>query len=120
MSAPLPSLFDPLAGDPGQERLETLARVDAGPVRIERIVSTGQASPPDFWYDQPWTEWVMVVSGHAVLRFADEPAPRPLGPGTWALIAPHRRHRVEATAPDQPTVWLAVHVGEPDGETGSA
>jgi cupin 2 domain-containing protein len=25
------------------------------------------------------------------------------------LIAPHRRHRVEWTDPDAPTVWLAVH-----------
>ena len=29
-------------------------------LRIERIVSTGQASPPGFWYDQPWAEWVPV------------------------------------------------------------
>jgi cupin 2 domain-containing protein len=25
-------------------------------LRIERIVSTGQASPRGFWYDQPWAE----------------------------------------------------------------
>jgi cupin 2 domain-containing protein len=24
-------------------------------------------------------------------------------------IAPHCRHRVEWTAPDEPTIWLALH-----------
>ena len=76
--------------------------------RIERIVSTGQCSPPGFWYDQPEGEWVVVLRGAARLRFADETADRPLGPGDWVEIAPHRRHRVEWTAPDEVTVWLAV------------
>ena len=30
-------------------------------VRIERIVSHGHSSPPDFWYDQPQAEWVVVL-----------------------------------------------------------
>ncbi len=77
-------------------------------VRIERIVSTGQCSPPDFWYDQAEGEWVLVLRGAARLRFADEEAARWLGPGDWVEIAPHRRHRVEWTAPDEATVWLAV------------
>ena len=77
-------------------------------LRIERIVSTGQASPPDFWYDQDEGEWVLVLQGEARLRFADEAADRHLQPGDWLDIAPHRRHRVEWTAPDEPTVWLAV------------
>ena len=42
----------------------------AGPVRIERIVSHGQASPEGFWYDQAQAEWVMVVQA-ARLAFAD-------------------------------------------------
>ena len=77
-------------------------------LRIERIVSTGQCSPPDFWYDQAEGEWVLVLRGAARLRFADEEADRWLGPGDWLEIAPHRRHRVEWTAPDEATVWLAV------------
>ena len=28
-------------------------------LRIERSVSTGQASPESFWYDQPGGEWVL-------------------------------------------------------------
>ena len=77
-------------------------------VRIARIVSLGQASPPDFWYDQAEAEWVLVLAGAARLRFADEPEERLLGPGDWVEIAAHRRHRVEWTDPAQPTVWLAV------------
>jgi cupin 2 domain-containing protein len=78
-------------------------------VTIERIVSTGQASPPGFWYDQDWAEWIVLLRGSAGLRFADEADTRPLEPGDWLAIAPHRRHRVEWTDPAQPTVWLAVH-----------
>lgn len=78
-------------------------------VRIERIVSRGHASPPGFWYDQPHGEWVLLLQGEAALRFEDEPRPRTLKPGDFVDIAPHRRHRVEATHADMPTVWLAVH-----------
>jgi cupin 2 domain-containing protein len=77
-------------------------------MRIERIVSLGQASPPGFWYDQPQAEWVLLLAGAARLRFADEPEARPLGPGDWVEIAAHRRHRVDWTHPERPTVWLAV------------
>ncbi len=80
-------------------------------LRIERIVSTGQASPPGFWYDQPQGEWVALLAGEARLRFADEAVPRQLRPGDYLDIAPHRRHRVEWTHPDLPTIWLAVHYG---------
>src|SRR5712691_6097314 len=66
-------------------------------LRVERIVSLGQASPPGFWYDQPETEWVMLLAGAARLRFADEDADRALVPGDWVHIVAHRRHRVAWT-----------------------
>ncbi len=78
-------------------------------LRIERIVSTGQASPAGFWYDQADGEWVVVLQGEAKLRFADEADARHLKTGDFIDIAPHRRHRVDWTSPDRPTVWLAVH-----------
>ncbi len=86
----------------------TEAIVAAPRVRIERIVSLGQASPPGFWYDQAEAEWVLLLAGAARLRFADEPDARLLGPGDCVQIAPHRRHRVDWTDPAQSTVWLAV------------
>ncbi len=89
-----------------EELVETL--VESGAVRIERIVSTGHASAEDFWYDQPEREFVLVVQGRARLEF-EGGAPLELEAGGWVEIAAHRRHRVACTAPDEPTVWLAVH-----------
>src|SRR5690348_10404569 len=94
---------------PDARRAEVIVSLLAVPgVRIERIVSLGQASPPGFWYDQEQSEWVVLLAGGARLRFEDEPQPRSLGPGDWIEIAAHRRHRVEWTDPAIPTVWLAV------------
>ena len=90
-----------------EELLTTLAERPG--VRIERIVSTGQASPPGFWYDQDWGEWVVLLCGAARLRLAEEAEARRLAPGDWVDIPAHCRHRVEWTDPDRPTVWLAVH-----------
>lgn len=101
------NLFDALPPSLLEEQFsELLSRPG---LRIERIVSTGQASPQDFWYDQPEAEWVVVLQGEALLRFEDEAAARHMKAGDFVDIAPHRRHRVEWTAPDQPTVWLAIH-----------
>jgi cupin 2 domain-containing protein len=97
----LRDLPDAVAG----EIVERLAGSDA--VRIERIVSRGQASPDGFWYDQDEAEFVLVLAGAARLSFADG-AVMALGAGDWIDIAPHRRHRVDWTDPDRPTVWLAV------------
>lgn len=96
------------AGAPAEEFVALLARPG---LRIERIVSTGQASPAGFWDEQPRGEWVLLLRGEAKLAFEDEPAPRVLKPGDFLDIAPHRRHRVEWTHPSSPTVWLAVHYG---------
>jgi cupin 2 domain-containing protein len=88
------------------EIFETLLQAPA--LRIERIVSHGQASADGFWYDQDEAEWVLLLSGAARLRFADEQEARALAPGDHLHIAAHRRHRVDWTDPAQPTVWLAV------------
>lgn len=77
-------------------------------IRIERIVSHGQASPPGFWYDQEEGEWVLVLAGAAVLEIEGQAETTPLGPGDYIDIPPRRRHRVAWTDPGQPTVWLAV------------
>ena len=50
-----------------------------------------------------------LLSGGAGLRFEDEAEPRVLAPGDYLLIPAHRRHRVEWTDPETPTVWLALH-----------
>ncbi len=101
------NLFDGLPGRRPDEIVDVLAEAEA--VRIERIVSTGQATAPGQWFDQERAEWVVVLRGRAGLRFEDEADARTMQPGDHVTIAAHRRHRVEWTDPDQPTVWLAVH-----------
>ncbi len=81
--------------------------VNSSGVRIERIVSTGQSSPKDFWYDQDEDEWVVVLQGESKLQF-DDGTRVDLSPGDHVLIPAHKKHRVEWTSPKQPTVWLAV------------
>ena len=88
-------------------------------LHIERIVSTGQSSPEGFWYDQPEGEWVLLIQGEARLRFADEAEARHLKAGDFIDIAPHRRHRVEWTAPGEITIWLAVHYAAGPGLSSS-
>ena len=100
-------------GPEAAERLETLLAHPG--VRIERIVSSGQASPPGFWYDQADAEWVVLLSGEALLRFEDEAEARRLHVGDWLTIESGRRHRVEWTAAEMPTVWLAVHFPDTSG-----
>lgn len=88
-------------------------------LRIERIISTGQASPPDFWYCQPHGEWVVLLKGSAGLLFEHEQTERVLRPGDFIDIPPHCRHRVAWTDGDMPTVWLAVHYDAVDEKDAS-
>jgi len=76
---------------------------------LERIVSTGQSTPFEQWYDQTQDEWVILLSGSAGLLFETEKTVQVLHPGDYIHIPAHQRHRVEWTDPSQPTVWLALH-----------
>jgi cupin 2 domain-containing protein len=80
-------------------------------IRIERIVSTGHATPNSEWLEQDWTEWVALLAGAAAIQIEGESSPRTLAPGDWLLIPAHARHRVEWTDSRGATVWLAVHAG---------
>ncbi len=93
----------------GKERFDELVR--SSDVRIERIVSTGQVSPPGFWYDQAEDEFVVLLAGAAELRFEAGDRRVRLEPGDWVDIPAGARHRVEFTQADPPTIWLAIHRG---------
>lgn len=101
------NLFDAVASRLDAEEIAELLVTPH--LRIERIVSTGQASPPGFWYDQERAEWVLLVQGSAGLLFEGEAEPRVLRGGDYLRIPAHRRHRVAWTDPDTPTIWLAIH-----------
>lgn len=103
------NLFADLPTSLPEELLEPL--VEAKAFRLERIVSTRHATPPQQWYDQERDEWVVLLSGSAGLRFEGEDDLLVLKPGDYILIPAHRRHRVEWTDSTVPTVWLALHYG---------
>ena len=73
---------------------------------VQRIVSTGQASPPGFWYEQDEDEWVVLLVGSAALAFADGRV-LDLCAGDWTSLPARCRHRVESVSDD--ALWLAVH-----------
>jgi cupin 2 domain-containing protein len=96
------------AGPLAAELIETLCRRPG--LRIKRIISTGQATPEDEWYDQEDDEFVLLVAGAARILIAGEAQARELRPGDWVLLPAHCRHRVSWTESDPlPTVWLAIH-----------
>jgi len=103
------NLFSDVPNALPAELIEVLVENES--VRIERIVSNGHASPDGFWYDQHEHEWVVVLKGEAKLLFENDNEPIHLKPGDHVLVPTHRKHRVEWTAPDEPTVWLAVFYG---------
>ncbi|QDT77182.1 Cupin domain protein [Gimesia maris] len=101
------NLLTPQVTSPNEELFEHLFRGQS--CRVERIVSTGQATREGQWYDQEHAEWVILLSGSAVLRFEGESEGRTLIPGDAVNIPAHCRHRVDATAADRESVWLAIH-----------
>ncbi|AZG14369.1 cupin domain-containing protein [Cupriavidus pauculus] len=100
----------------GEVFTELLRWAGTGQVRIERIVSNGQASPPGFWYDDADDEWVLLISGTAAVEIEDGPT-HTLGAGDWLHLPAHCRHRVAWTDAAQPTIWLAVHVAPAIGRS---
>jgi cupin 2 domain-containing protein len=98
------NLFTNLPSNLPDEVSTTLLEADN--VRIERIVSHGHSSPEGFWCDQDQHEWVVVLKGSARLRFED--ALIEMKPGDFVNITANKKHRVEWTTPDEPTIWLAV------------
>jgi cupin 2 domain-containing protein len=75
---------------------------------LERIVSEGHASPPNFWYDQEKNEFVMLLSGSATLVY-DDGKSFSLMPGDYLIIPAHQKHRIEKTSGTEKTIWLALH-----------
>lgn len=99
------NIFESIPGDFSEEIFTVL--VESKGVKVERIVSTGQSSPPAGWYDQEQNEWVMVLEGEAILTFP-EAEDIHLKAGDYINIQAHRKHRVLWTKPNTKTVWLAI------------
>lgn len=101
------NLHNTAGKEPGAELVDELLRRPG--VRLERIVSAGECSPPGFWYDQDEDEWVALIQGDAEIAYEDGGRDT-LAAGDWVLIPAGRRHRVARTSAEPPCVWLALFV----------
>ncbi len=106
MEATVINIFKLPTRIPQEEIFEAIIP-DTG-VLIERIVSTGQTTPPGVWYDQERDEWVMLLQGNARLAW-ESGKELSMEAGDWVLIPAHERHRVDYTSSQPPCIWLAVH-----------
>ncbi len=75
-------------------------------IRVEKIVSNGQKSPDGFWYEQSESEYILLLSGSAILEFEDFEIE--LKAGDCLNIDALLKHRVKYTSHDEPTLWFAV------------
>ena len=101
------NLFSGIPDAVPEEIFETLLQTEC--FRLERIVSSGQATPAGEWYDQETNEWVILWCGSGRLIFEEGRGSCILAPGDYIHIPAHCRHRVEWTYPNTKTVWLALH-----------
>jgi cupin 2 domain-containing protein len=90
-----------------EEIFETI--IEAKSFRLERIISDGQLTVEDEWYDEDENEWFILLKGSAGLLLEGEKEPLVLKPGDYLNLAAHRRHKVVWTDADEKTIWLALH-----------
>ena len=75
-------------------------------IKIEKIVSNGQKSPDNFWYEQKESEFILLLEGFAILEFENKQIE--LKKGDCLNIEAFQKHRVKFTSLEEPTVWFAV------------
>jgi cupin 2 domain-containing protein len=107
----MPNLFEFPSSLPEQEVFDPLLHHPN--VCIERIISTGQITPPGEWYDQNQDEWVILIQGQAELAY-DDGSRLLLNPGDYLFIPAHQKHRIEYTSTAPPCIWLAIHLSSPE------
>ena len=102
------NFFESIPETLNKELIETIFE-KGNDFKIERIISKGQVSPKDFWYNQSTNEWLIVLQGNALLRFEKEPDLILLKKGDFLNIKAYEKHRVEWTDENVTTLWLAIH-----------
>ncbi len=98
------NIFENIKMDKQNEQFFDLLKKEN--LRIEKIVSNGQVSPKDFWYEQGENEFVILLDGFAILEFEDKEVK--LNKGDYINIPAFKKHRVKYTSQKEPTLWLAV------------
>ena len=64
---------------------------------LQRIVSTGQATPDDQWLSQQTHEWVVLLKGSATIRFEEGGQALTLKPGDFFIFL--HRHVIAWSGP---------------------
>ena len=100
------NIFENFGGELKEEFFEEI--LAGRDFKMERIVSEGHSSPENFWYDQDKNEFVLLISGGAVLEFENNELIE-MKPGDYLIIPAHKKHRVAKTDSEQKTFWLALH-----------
>ncbi len=99
------NFFENISENLPYELIETI--VQSKNVKIERIVSDGHSSPPNFWYDQDQNEFVLLLQGRALIEFENEESIE-LIVGDYQIIHAHKKHRVSYTDASSKTIWLTI------------
>lgn len=98
------NIFDEIPVDKSEERFFEIFKNET--IKIEKIVSNGQKSPQNFWYEQEKNEFVLVLEGFAIVEFEDFEVE--LKKGDCLNIKAYQKHRVKFTSQTEPTIWFAV------------
>jgi cupin 2 domain-containing protein len=99
------NIFENVPAELKEELFETLAKNKN--IRIERIISLGQTTPENKWYDQDENEFVLLLKGEAELLFESEEKQK-LKSGDYLIIPAHLKHRVVYTSENPECIWLTV------------
>lgn len=99
------NFFENIPNEFPEEIIEEILNTDN--IRIERIISDGQTSPDEFWYEQKENEWLIILEGDAILEYQDSQEKK-LKKGDYVYIPAMQKHRVKEISQTQKTIWLAV------------
>ena len=97
--------------------------------KVERIISNGQITTENEWYDQDQEEWIILVQGEATIlieKLQEESSDKcnilncnikeescdkvHMVKGDTLLIKSHQKHRVIYTSQNPLCIWLCVFV----------
>lgn len=98
------NIFDEIPIDKSEEKFFEIFKNEK--IKIEKIVSNGQKSPENFWYEQEESEYILLLEGFAILEFGDFEVE--LKKGDCLNIKAMQKHRVKFTSQTEPTIWFAV------------
>ena len=98
------NIFDEIHVDKSEEKFFEIFKNET--IKIEKIVSNGQKSPQNFWYEEEKNEFVLVLEGFAIVEFEDFEVE--LKKGDCLNIKAYQKHRVKFTSQTEPTIWFAV------------